>query len=51
VLVAQVIALLEIAPLHQVVKNNDPQSELGDLKLQFDFKTFALAAVEETMRR
>ena len=51
VLIAQVISLLELPQADQVIKNTDPQSNQGDLKLEIDIKSFCQAAVEEVMRR
>ena len=51
VLIAQVISLLELPQENRVIKNTDPQSNQGDLKLEIDITKFCQAAVEEVMRR
>lgn len=51
VLIAQVIACLELPEASQIIKNSDPQSDQGDLKLEIDVKKFCQSAVEEVMRR
>lgn len=50
-MIAQVISLLELPEANRVIKNTDPQSNQGDLKLEIDLKKFCQAAVEEVMRR
>ena len=50
-MIAQVISLLELPEANRVIKNTDPQSDQGDLKLEIDLKKFCQAAVEEVMRR
>ena len=43
--------MLELPEANRIIKNTDPQSNQGDLKLDIDITKFCQAAVEEVMRR